>query len=59
MHLLIAEDNQDHAELLVETLLDLCPEMHITHKTNGEEAIAFYRLHNSQTHHFRTWYYWT
>lgn len=41
MHLLIAEDNQDHAELLVETLNDLCSSILVTHKKNGEEALDF------------------
>lgn len=41
MHILIAEDNQDHAELLIETLSELCPQVCVTHKSNGEEAISF------------------
>lgn len=41
MHIHIAEDNFDHAELLIETLKDLCPAIRVTHSNNGEDAIKF------------------
>lgn len=40
MRLLIVEDNQDHAELLIETLHELCAPLHLMHELNGEEALA-------------------
>lgn len=40
MRLLIVEDNQDHAELLIETLRELCSPLHLMHHSNGEEALA-------------------
>lgn len=40
MRLLIVEDNQDHAELLIETLHELCSPLQLTHQCNGEEALA-------------------
>lgn len=39
LDILLAEDNPDHAELMLETLGDFNPKNRITHKLNGEEIL--------------------
>lgn len=39
LDILLAEDNLDHAELMLETLGDFNPKNRIVHKANGEEIM--------------------
>ncbi len=41
--ILLAEDNDDHAELMIDTLVDFNNNNSFRHVTNGEDALAYLR----------------
>lgn len=43
LNILLAEDNADHAELMLETLGEFNPKNRIVHKYNGEDIICHLR----------------
>lgn len=43
IHILLVEDNEDHAELMTDSLEEFNVRNTISHVTNGEEALAFLR----------------